>query len=132
MYASIVNTSLNVFDHDTGNYIGKARFVLPAESEHALLELINYGRVPGTLILMDVTLYNPSRSYTPPKAFQSCRRDSILYAILYDVDSERQVPVEIRLQYDLRTKTLLSGDFCYYESAELSGIKAAEIRIVQF
>lgn len=132
MYVSITNTSLHVFDRDTGSYIGRAQFVLPAESERALLDLVNYGRVPETLVLLDVALYHPSRSYVPPKPFQTYRRDSILSAILYDVDSGRQTPVEIRLRYDLRTKALVSGDFCYYEAAELSNFSVPGIRVTQF
>jgi len=132
MYDRIVNTSLDVFDRDTGNYIGKARFVLPAESEKALLDLINFGKIPKQLVLIDVSLYNPSKSYVLPEAFQVYRRNSILNAALRDTDSGEQMPVEIRLKYDARVKAHPLGPLFYFDAVELFNLAVASIRAVRF
>jgi len=132
MYDRITNTSLNIFDRDTGNYIGYARFVLPAESENALLNLVNFGKVPTLLILTNVSLFEPSKSYAVPGASQIVHRNSILNAALRDTDSGEQIPVEIRLKYDVRVKTNPLGSVCYFDAAELSNLVVAGVRAVRF
>ena len=132
MYDRIVNTSLHIFDRDTGNYIGKARFVLPMESENALLDLINFGKIPKVLILMNVSLNDPSKNYVLPEAFKKYQRNSILNATLRDFDSGEQMPVEIRLKYDVQVKGHPSGTLCHFDVMELSNIAVVSVRAVRF
>lgn len=132
MYSEVSNASLNIYDGETGNYIGEARFTLSTEAAAKLLDLFNYGKVPDSLLLLDVNLYHPSSSYIPPEPYQLYKRKAILRALFTDASTREQVPYEIRMTYDTRARGNLSGNLYYFDSVELNNINIADIQKVIF
>lgn len=132
MYDRITNTNLNVFSAPTNEYIGKFNFVLTSEAESKLLDLLNYNRVPDSLIILNASLYEPPGSYTPPEPFKKYRREGILSAVVGESSSGIQIPMEIRMQYDMRARVNPAGNLYYYDSMELSNIDVVDIKQVQF
>ena len=132
MYDRISNTNLNVFSAPTNEYIGKFYFVLSSEAETKLLNLLNYNKVPDSLIILDATLYSPPSSYTPPEPFEKYRREGILSAVAGESSSGAEIPVEIRLRYDMRARVYPAGNLYYYNSMELSSIEVVDIKQLEF
>lgn len=73
MYDEIYDTSLSVFDDQTSEFIGTARFNLTPEAEQKLLSLIEFNTDPGELILSNVEFLPSSDRYTPPYPFARVR-----------------------------------------------------------
>jgi len=132
MYDRITNTSIDVFDSGTGNYMGKARFELSPDSEATLLDLLNYGKTPQELVLTDVTLYEPAKSYVPPKPYEAYQRKSIINAVARDKYSGEQVPVELRLKYNSRVRAHLTGNLYYFECIDFENIEVVDVQQVRY
>lgn len=132
MYDKITNTNLNVFSAPTREYVGKFNFVLSSEAESKLLDLLNYGKVPNSLIILDATLYSPPSSYTPPEPFRKYRREGIFSAVAGESSSGAEVPFDIRMRYDMRARVNPAGNLYYYDSMELSNIEIVSVARVQF
>lgn len=129
MYDEILDSYFDVFDGETGDYIGHSHFSLPTGSERKLLDLINYNRVPDTLTLLNVTLSRPSGNYIPPELFQKHNRLAILHVDAVESYSGKLVPIEIRMGYDVVARGNLSGNQYYFESLELDNIELISIDI---
>ena len=132
MYDKLANTSFTIHDGETGNYIGKSHFVLPSDAEMAILNLINYGKVPDVIILTNVTLSNPVAGYTQPSVSDVKKRDSILTAIARDKDSKVWIPIKIRLKFDMMARGNLSKNRYFYDSMELSNLVMVNMEWMQF
>jgi len=132
VYSEISNASLNIYNGETGDYIGEAQFTLSSEAAAKLLDLFNYGKVPDSLLLLDVNLYRPSRSYIPPEPYQQYKREAILRALFTDSSTQEQVPYEIRMTYDTRARGSLLGNLYYFDSIELNNINIVDIQRVAF
>lgn len=128
MYDRITNASVDVFDGSTGDHLGKARFQLSPESEATLLDLLNYGKAPQELLLMDVTLYAPTNNYIPPEPYKPYQRSSTISAIARDKYSREQVPVEFNLKYDSRVRAHLTRNLYYFECIDFENIKVLNIQ----
>lgn len=130
MYDEIYDTSLSVFDDQTSEFIGTARFNLTPEAEQKLLSLIEFNTDPGELILSNVEFLPSSDRYTPPYPFARVRRHSILNAMVRDHRSRKHTPIEIELKYDRIARSCLTNNPNRLESAELSNIELMEIRLM--
>lgn len=128
MFDKLANTSFTIHDGETGNYIGKSHFVLPPDAEMAILNLINYGKVPEVIMLTNVTLSNPVAGYTQPSVSDVKKRDSILTAIARDKDSRMWIPIKIRLKFDMMARGNLSKNGYFYDSMELSNLELIDIK----
>lgn len=127
MYSKITDSYLDVFDGETGDYMGHSRFTLTQSSERKLLDILNYNIVPDTLVLLDVALSETSKNYIPPALFQKYNRFSTLYIDAVDAYSKRLVPIEITMNYDVIARGHLSGNPYSFESVELGKIKILNI-----
>lgn len=127
MYDRIYGTSLDVFDIQTSEYLGKAYFGLSNEAEKKVLNLINLSQVPDNLLLISVHFFPYSGDYIPPDPFALIRRHSIFNATARDGQSKDQVSIEIELKYDRTARCNLTKDPNYFESAQLNHIKIIEI-----
>lgn len=132
MYDKLTNTNLNVFSAPTDEYVGKFNFVLSDDAESKLLDLLNYNKIPDSLIILNATLYSPPGSYAPPQPFKKYRREGILSAVAGVSSSGNAIPIEIRLKYDMLARVYPAGDLYYYDSMELSNIEIVNITQTQF
>lgn len=132
MYDEISNTSLNVFSAPTKEYVGKFNFVLSSEAEAKLLKLLNYNKVPDSLLILNATLYEPPSSYTPPEPFEKYRREGILSMSAGESGTGNQVPIELRIRYDMRARVNPDRKLYYYDSMELSNIEVVGINQLRF
>jgi len=131
MVNRILKVNSDVFDANTGNFIGKAQFEMPSDSEHELLDYINYNIVPHSMVLLDVNIYEPSENYAAPEPFQSNQRAAVLYGVARDQDSGAQMPFELHLKYSTVARGNLSENVYHADSIQLSNIKPIAINWVQ-
>lgn len=127
MYSKITDSFLDVFDEETGLYMGHSHFTLAQGSENKLLDFLNYNKVPDTLVLLNVSLSDTSANYIPPELFQKHSRISSLYLDVVDAHSQELVPIEIKLSYDVLARGNLFGTPYYFESVELGNIKFLDV-----
>jgi len=127
MYSKITDSFLDVFDGETGLYMGHSHFTLTQGSENKLLDFLNYNKVPDTLVLLNVSLSDTSADYIPPELFQKHSRISVLNIDVVDAYSQRLVPIEIEMSYDVLVRGNLSQTPYYFESVELRNIKFLDV-----
>lgn len=130
MYDRIYGTSLDVFDIQTSEYLGKAYFGLSNEAERKVLNLINLNEVPDNLLLTSVHFLPSSEHYIPPDPFALIRRHSIFNATAREGLSKIQVSIEIELKYDRTARCNLTKDPNYLESAQLNHIKILKMNSI--
>jgi hypothetical protein len=126
MYTKIIDPSISIYNGYTNEFIGSARFNLSPESENDLLQLVNYNITPAVLLLMNLNFYQQSTYFDPPTLDQPANRKGILRAIFINTAGE-QVPMEIRIRYDARARSNLSGSRTFFESAMYDNIEVDSI-----
>lgn len=131
MFDKIINPSSDVFDPDTGHYIGKAHFSFSGEAEKALLDYLNHGLVPKSLTLQDVDIEAVSGGYTVPVAYEKNRRAAALYAVARDQASGLNLPFILRLKYVTLPRGNLSGNMYHADSVEFSDIEPMDINWIR-
>ncbi|MGE4213693.1 MAG: hypothetical protein AB7E42_02825 [Anaerotignaceae bacterium] len=131
MYIRIIDPNISIFNGDTNEFIGSARFNLTPESEKDLLQLVNYNITPKSLLLLNLIFYQQSTYFDPPTLDQPTNRKGILRAILLN-DSGEQVPIEIRLRYDAIARGNLTGIRTFFESAEYNNIAVDSIERISY
>ena len=131
MYDRITNTILDVFDAPTREYVGRFMFSLDSGAATKLLNLINYNIIPDSLLILDANLYAPPKRYTPPVPYQKYRREAVLSGDVEGASAGIQIPVEMRLKYDMRGRVKAYGDLYHYDSMELSNIDVVSIKQIQ-
>jgi len=127
MYSKITDSFLDVFDEETGLYMGHSHFTLTQGSENKLLDFLNYNKVPDTLVLLNVSLSDTSADYIPRELFEKHSRISVLYIDVVDAYSQRLIPIEIEMSYDVLVRGNLSRTPYYFESVELRNIKILDV-----
>ena len=127
MYSKITDSFLDVFDGETGLYMGHSHFTLTEGSEKKLLDFLNYNKVPNTLVLLNVSLSDTSSDYIPPELFQKHNRNSVLFIDVVEAHSQRLVPIEIEMSYDVLVRGNLSDTPYFFESVELENIKILDV-----
>ena len=120
MYTQIINPSIAVYDPETDKFLGDGRFKLTPSAEQALLDWMNYGISPKSLIMV-ASSFEPSEDYMPVTPNEPYHQKGVFRALMKDEDTGKWVPVEARLTYDWRARTPQPGNFA--SSIELSNIK---------
>ena len=110
MYNEMICTNMQIFDNETGDYIGAAHFELAPWEEKKLLELLNYGNVPQTLLLSNVEFIQSNDDYIPPDPFAKIRRKGVLNAVINDRYSGAHIPVEMQMKYTRMARSNRKGD----------------------
>lgn len=129
MFDRIAKPVNRVYDSVTNEFLGYSRFDLSPSEEEKLLQLVNYGKIPKSLILLDVTFSQTPKDYVPPSLTQKFRRRGVLRALFRDADSGKYIPVEIYFTFDVRGRGNASGDIYYFDSLEYSNIKIDQIDV---
>ena len=127
MYDMVTNLDNKIYDGSTGEFLGDVSFELSQEEEKKLLRLVNYGRVPNSLILLNAEIEGTPEDYKPPELIKAYTRKGILRAHFRDDTSGEQVPIEIHLKFDVRGRGRRSGDLYHFDSAEYRNIAVDQI-----
>ncbi|MET0017912.1 hypothetical protein [Oscillibacter sp.] len=128
MYNLVANLTNEVHDGITGKFLGYVTFELPQTEEEKLLNLVNYGETPQSLILLNADIKKTAEDYVPPALIKKYSRAGILRASFRDKDSGTFMPVEIHLTFDVRGKGRQYANLYHFDSAEYSNIKVDAIR----
>ena len=127
MYDKVTNLVNEVYDGKTGKFLGYATFGMPQPEEDKILKLINYGRVPESLILLDAEINPTAENYIPPKIIEKLSRKGVLRASLRDENSGDFIPVEIQLTFDVRGRSRQGKNLYQFDSVEYSNIKVVRV-----
>ena len=127
MYDMVTNLQNEVYDRETGNFLGYATFELPPREEEKLLQLVNYGKIPESLTLVNVDIILTAADYVPPELTIKYPRIGVLHALFRDETSGAFIPVEIHFTFDVRGKGQQSGNLYHFDSVEYSNMKVDQI-----
>jgi hypothetical protein len=117
---------MDVYDVETGKLVGNARFKLSPESEKALLDLVNNGKPPKSLLLINEEVFNTPEDYLPPTGSIPVRREGIFRA-WFRQDDGNTVPIEIRLIFDALVRGSRMPNKYFFDSTQYSNIKIESI-----
>ncbi len=120
MYTRMINPSVAAYDPATGKFIGDAYFKLTHSAEQALLDWMNYGISPKSLIMVE-SRFEPSENYTPITPNSTYPQRGVFKALAKDEDTGKWVPVEAHITYDWRSRSPEPGNFI--SGVEFSNIK---------
>lgn len=127
MFNQISNLTIDIFNETGTQFIGEAQFELPKEAESALLNLINYGKKPESLMLQDIDFYRPSGAYVAPDISKPLRQAGIIKAIISDTANGFEVPIEIDLNYDAIARHSGANPY-FFDSVDFSNITVNSIK----
>lgn len=127
MYNMVTNLTNEVFDGNTGKFLGYATFELPKTEEDKMLNLVNFGETPKNLTLLNAEIKKTAVDYVPPQIIKKYPRMGILRASFRDQNSGSFIPVEIHLTFDVRGKGRQYADLYHFDSVEYSNIKIVGI-----
>jgi hypothetical protein len=127
MYTQITDSYFDVYDGETGAYMGNSKFTLPQNSEDKLLDLLNYNKVPDSLVLLNVNLSETTQNYIPPELFRKNKRQATLYLDVIDTNSDQIYPFQIHMRYDVVARGRLSGSRYFFDSLGLDNIQIEEV-----
>ncbi|HWP51627.1 MAG TPA: hypothetical protein VN626_08020, partial [Clostridia bacterium] len=120
MYTQIRNPSVTVYDFKTDKYLGEARFKPTLSAEKSLLDWINYGISPRSLVMVESS-FQPSENYVPIVPNETYHQRGIFKAVVKDGNSGKWVPAEANITYDWRSRSPEPGN--YLSSVEFSNVK---------
>lgn len=110
MFTQLINPSVDAYDFETGKFIGEARFTPTEAAERALLDWINYGVAPRSLVMLNSD-FQPSENYVPIVPNETYHQKGIFRALLKEGDSGEWVPIEAHITYDWRSRSPEPGNF---------------------
>ena len=120
MYTQIKNTSVAAYDIETDKFLGVAHFTLTMSVEQALLDWMNYGIVPRTLVMVESS-FQPSENYVPIVPNETYRQRGIVKASVKDDNTGKWEPVTAHITYNWRTRSREPGNV--FSSIEFSNIR---------
>lgn len=129
MYVRIANPNIAIYNGLTNNFIADGRFQFSPESEQAILDLVNYNKVPEKLLLLNLFFYQQSAFFDPPTPDSLAKRKGIIRAIFTN-ESGEQVPMEIRLEYDAIARGNTLGSRYFFDSVEYDNIRVISVEPV--
>lgn len=127
MYDMVTNPVNEVYDGETGKFLGYVTFGTPQPEEEKLLGLINYGNIPESLILLNAEIIPMTEDYIPPELIKKFSRRGILRALCRDENSGAFIPVEIQLMFDIRGRGRQGKNLYQFDSVEYSNIKVERV-----
>lgn len=121
MYNQVINPSIDIYNADTGEFLGTSTFDLSSYEEKKLLNYLNRGESFSDLLLLNARLYNAPKDYVPPTIDRGLRRVGVLHALFRD-DTGVDVPIEIRMKFLSQARGVFPGDPYFLSSVLYSDI----------
>lgn len=131
MFTQVSIPTIDIFNGETNEFVGEARFNLTQETGDALLQMVNYARVPNSLILLDLDFYRPSANYLPPNMDTPLRRNGIIRALFTEGESGQRVPLEIRFKFRARARSAAQNPY-FFDSVEYTDLHLDSVREVTY
>lgn len=128
MLIRITNPIIDIYNAETNEFFGESKFQLTSQAESGLLGLVNYSRVPSSLILLNLDFDKLSEDYNPPNQYFPKKSKGIIRAIFTESDTEEQTPIEIRFKSDIKSNSNVWGNPIHFDSVELSNIELESIK----
>lgn len=129
MFTRLINPTVDAYNIETGEFIGEARFTPTEESEKGLLDWINYGIPPQSLVMLESN-FVPSENYVPIVPNRTYHQKGIFRALLKEGDTGKWVPIEAWITYDWRTRST-EGKY-YFSSVEFDSIKVDRMVRIEY
>lgn len=82
--------------------IGTAKFALPPKAERDLLQLVNFNKVPASLLISNSDFYPSEENFVPVIAEHSVTRRGILSAFFTDSGARTTDPIDIHFRFEAR------------------------------
>ena len=130
MYTKMNNPRIIIYDGDTKELIGTAKFDLSPSAENDLLQLVNYNTPPSSLLLLNLNLYEPAENYTRPEPYFKYVREGKIKASFTDLYTKNQIPLEIIIKYNVRANSANPKNLEFYDSVIFDGIEVISIKRV--
>lgn len=131
MYTKISNPEIVIYDGDTNELIGTAKFDLPPKSENDLLDLVNYNIAPSSLLLLNADLYDPAENYVRPEPYYRHNREGKIKAYFTDSDTKNQIPIEIIVKYKARAYSANPKRLNFYDSVNFDDIEVMSVKKIE-
>ncbi len=128
MYTRIIDPTIELYDAESHELLGIGTFELPRSEENKLLDLVNYGLKPKSLLVLNAYLYNPSANYIPATPDKPLSREGVIKAQFVDTDSKNMNQIEIRIQFDSRPRGITPGDPYNYTSVDFNNITVESVK----
>lgn len=109
MYTGIANASADIFDGETNQFLGEARFELSSEAESKLLDWVNDRKPFTSLMVFNLNFQPADRDYVFPTPYKTYKFKGIFRALFTESDTGMKVPVEMRGVYDVRIRSIGPG-----------------------
>ena len=129
MFTQLINPTVDAYNLETGKFIGEARFTPTEKSEKALLDWINFG-IPTNSLVMQESYFIPTENYFPITPNVTYHRRGIFRALLKEGNSGEWVPIEARITYDWRTRSVEPGN--YFSSVEFDKMLIDRVERVEY
>lgn len=127
MYKKISNPEITIYDGETKELIGTAKFDLSPRSEYDLLQLVNYNIAPSSLLMLNMNLYDPAESYVRPEPYCRYMREGKIKAFFTDSDTKSRIPIEIIIKYNARANSANPQNINFYDSVNFDNIKVISV-----
>lgn len=122
MFTKISNPTIEFYDKNTGQYLGTALVEFPLTEEKKILDLVNHGIIPSNFLITNSIYYNAHENYIPPTIDDSLQCTGLLKAYFLEKYSEEFIPIEIRASFDVRPRSIITGQSNYLISGQFSNV----------
>lgn len=127
MYTGIINPSIDIYDAETNEFLGEARFELSSEAERKLLDLVNDRKPFTSLVVLDLQ-FQPAGGYVPLDPYKMYRFKGLFRALFTKSGTGVSVPIEMRGAFNMRLRSIGSGQRQYLNSVDFSNIEVDSIQ----
>lgn len=127
MYTKMNNPKIIIYDGDTKELIGTAKFDLSPSAENDLLQLVNYNITPSSLLLLNLNLYEPAENYLRPAPYYKYMREGKIKASFTDLYTKNQIPLQSMIKYYVRAHSANAKNLKFYDSVIFDGIEVISI-----
>lgn len=120
MYTQTRDASVDAYDFETNEFIGKATFTPTISGKNFLLNWVNYG-IPPKVLTMVSSNFQPSENYVPITPNQTYHQRGIFRMMIKDANINKWIQLEVPITYDWKSRSPEAGN--YINSVEFSNIK---------
>lgn len=129
IFNQVIAPAIYVYDIQTNQFLGRAKFDLTTEGEKMLLDLINNG-APVTSIPVVNLSFEPASGYIPPAEIETPIRNGVFRALFAMDKVGKTVPIEIQGTFSTKMRSNGFDTSLYASSAEFKDVQINSIHEV--